>query len=212
MGGVSGHGQKNKPHKSGRHAGRSAREKHAKSKGRFMIDRSVLSHMRRRRERRRSERKRRGNAEGISSFGHLAAADGCRRRRASRTFPLSFVSHSNPSPTPPKQTINRGRSHAIVHQDSTGEAGQAAAPAGVQGAEVSRTVFSSFVFRVDPLASSSLSLSLSLLLTLSSLLLLQQNIKTGTRKRPRSSRRGAPRPRRRGSSACSLCRRALPPR
>ena len=37
MGGVSGHGQKNKPHKSGRHAGRSAREKHAKSKGRFTI-------------------------------------------------------------------------------------------------------------------------------------------------------------------------------
>lgn len=43
MGGVSGHGQKNKPHKSGRHAGRSAREKHAKSKGGSMIDLSFLT-------------------------------------------------------------------------------------------------------------------------------------------------------------------------
>ena len=43
MGGVSGHGQKNKPHKSGRHAGRSAREKHAKSKGAVKAHQSLYS-------------------------------------------------------------------------------------------------------------------------------------------------------------------------
>lgn len=78
MGGVSGHGQKNKPHKAGRHAGRSAREKHAKSKGQFLwIVPYCLARGHGERIRN-TKRRGKGKANGIHSL--VRAADGCGER------------------------------------------------------------------------------------------------------------------------------------
>lgn len=191
----------------------------------------TLSHKRRRQEEEEREQRRGEGADGISLFSTFVPGRRRRRLPASRrqhphTLPLSFVSlHSTPfTPRHSTKQRHRGRPHASVHQDRSGEAGQAAAPPGVQGAEVRGRSF--FLLVLFAFCSTVLFFLLSLSLSLAhkqnahrafppcllSLLHRKQKTKTGTRKRPRSSRRGAPRPRRRGSSACCRCRRAPPRR
>lgn len=153
-------------------------------------------------ERRRSEK---GPLASHSFWPPTAAAAAastppffCFFRKLTSNSPLN-------SPLDSNDTKNkRGRPHASVDQVGPREAGQAAAPAGVQGLEVSS--FFLLLIRQPRPPLSFLSFPCPFAHTNTRALFLC--FQTGTRKRPRSSRRGAPRARPRGSSACCLCRRA----
>ena len=71
------------------------------------------------------------------------------RRRASAPLLFSLTFSLQLHNQPINQNNDRGRPDASVHQDRSGEAGQAAAPPGVQGAEV-RDIFFFFFFRQPP--------------------------------------------------------------
>ena len=126
----------------------------------------------------------RERAEKLPEMGHqffelffFSSVPGRRRRlprrRASAPLLFSLTFSLQLHNQPINQNNDRGRPDASVHQDRSGEAGQAAAPPGVQGAEVRDSFF--FFFFVNHLPASSSSLSFrshtqTLSLPLSSLL------------------------------------------
>ena len=111
----------------------------------------------------------RERAEKLPEMGHqffelffFSSVPGRRRRlprrRASAPLLFSLTFSLQLHNQPINQNNDRGRPDASVHQDRSGEAGQAAAPPGVQGAEV----WDSFFFFFFSSTTSLLPLPLSL--------------------------------------------------